>query len=81
LEFVPALNGVLISADTNALIVIPPIATSLPIPLTHPIGRMATIHEIGELVGFLCSDKPSFITGASYVIDGGLTTQLPNKLA
>jgi NAD(P)-dependent dehydrogenase (short-subunit alcohol dehydrogenase family) len=49
--------------------------------LTHPIGRMATIHEIGELVGFLCSDKSSFITGASYVIDGGLTTQLPNKLA
>ncbi len=49
--------------------------------LTHPIGRMATIHEIGQLVGFLCSDKSSFITGASYVIDGGLTTQLPNKLA
>lgn len=49
--------------------------------LTHPIGRMATIFEIGELVGFLCSDKASFITGASYVIDGGLTTQLPNKLA
>ena len=25
--------------------------------LTHPIGRMATIHEIGQLVGFLCSEK------------------------
>ncbi len=48
--------------------------------LTHPIGRMATIHEIGQLVGFLCSDKSSFITGASYVIDGGMTSQLPNKL-
>jgi NAD(P)-dependent dehydrogenase (short-subunit alcohol dehydrogenase family) len=78
---VPALNGVLISADTNALIVIPPIATSLPIPLTHPIGRLETIHQLGERVEFLGSDKSSFITGASYVIDGGLTTQLPNKLA
>jgi NAD(P)-dependent dehydrogenase (short-subunit alcohol dehydrogenase family) len=48
--------------------------------LTHPIGRMATIHEIGQLVGFLCSEKSSFITGASYVIDGGMTSQLPNKL-
>ena len=49
--------------------------------LTHPIGRMATIHEIGQLVGFLCSDKSSFITGSSYVIDGGMTSQLTNKLA
>jgi len=44
---------------------------------SHPIGRMASIHEIGELVGFLCSDKASFITGSSYVIDGGLMTQVP----
>jgi len=49
--------------------------------LTHPIGRMATIHEIGQLVGFLCSEKSSFITGSSYVIDGEMTSQLPNKLA
>jgi NAD(P)-dependent dehydrogenase (short-subunit alcohol dehydrogenase family) len=44
---------------------------------SHPIGRMASIHDIGELVGFLCSDKSSFITGSSYVIDGGLMTQVP----
>ena len=44
---------------------------------SHPIGRMASIHDIGELVGFLCSDKASFITGSSYVIDGGLMTQVP----
>ena len=45
--------------------------------LSHPIGRMASIHDIGNLVGFLCSDKSSFVTGASYVIDGGLITQVP----
>ena len=44
---------------------------------SHPIGRMATIDDIGELVRFLCSDKSSFITGSSYVIDGGLMTQVP----
>jgi NAD(P)-dependent dehydrogenase (short-subunit alcohol dehydrogenase family) len=44
---------------------------------SHPIGRMASIHEIGELVGFLCSEKASFITGRSYLIDGGLMTQVP----
>jgi len=44
---------------------------------SHPIGRMASIDDIGELVGFLCSNKSSFITGSSYVIDGGLMTQVP----
>ena len=44
---------------------------------SHPIGHMASIHDIGELVGFLCSAKSSFITGSSYVIDGGLMTQVP----
>lgn len=39
----------------------------------HPIGRVGRPEEIGRLVTFLCSDDASFITGASYVIDGGLT--------
>jgi NAD(P)-dependent dehydrogenase (short-subunit alcohol dehydrogenase family) len=38
---------------------------------THPIGRVGTPQEIAELIYFLASDKASWITGATYEIDGG----------
>src|SRR5215813_10158816 len=38
---------------------------------THPIGRVGNAAEIAELVFFLASDKASWITGATYQIDGG----------
>ncbi len=41
----------------------------------HPIGRAGKPREIGELVAWLCSDASSFVTGAAYSIDGGVTTQ------
>lgn len=43
----------------------------------HPLGRVAKTSEIADLVSFLSSDQSSFISGASYVIDGGLTCQVP----
>lgn len=38
-----------------------------------PMGRLGTIHELGELAAFLASDESSYITGAEFVIDGGST--------
>ena len=38
---------------------------------THPIGRPGNPEEVAELIYFLASDKASWITGATYEIDGG----------
>ena len=38
---------------------------------THPLGRVGQPNEIAELVFFLASDRASWITGATYSIDGG----------
>ena len=38
---------------------------------THPIGRPGTSEEVAELIYYLASDKASWITGATYEIDGG----------
>jgi len=36
-----------------------------------PIGRMAEPHEIGEVVGFICSAEASYMTGQAITVDGG----------
>ena len=38
-----------------------------------PLHRMGQPEEIGKLAVFLASDAASYITGATYVIDGGLS--------
>jgi NAD(P)-dependent dehydrogenase (short-subunit alcohol dehydrogenase family) len=39
----------------------------------QPMGRMAAPEEIANAVLYLLSDESSFLTGTSFVIDGGLT--------
>lgn len=41
----------------------------------YPLRRLAEPAEIAKLAVFLCSDDAAWITGADYVIDGGLTAR------
>lgn len=41
--------------------------------LRQPIGRMGSPEEIAGIVAFLASDSGSFVWGAQWVADGGLT--------
>lgn len=41
----------------------------------HPLGRIATADEIAEVVCFLASDAASFVTGADWMVDGGLSAR------
>jgi NAD(P)-dependent dehydrogenase (short-subunit alcohol dehydrogenase family) len=41
----------------------------------HAVGRMGNAQEVANLVGFLCSDQASFLTGGYYLVDGGYTAQ------
>ncbi len=41
----------------------------------HPVGQFDQPEEVGDLVPYLCSEEDSFITGQSFVIDGGLSVR------
>ena len=42
---------------------------------THPMKRIARPAEIANCICFLLSDEASFVTGANWVVDGGLTAR------
>lgn len=42
----------------------------------HPLGRIGTPKDVGDLVTFLVSPYAEFINAANLVIDGGLTARL-----
>ncbi len=41
-------------------------------PDPHPMGRYAQPEEIARTIVWLCSDEPSFMTGSTIAIDGGM---------
>jgi len=62
----PALTG------TERVLSMPEEFLQRQIKMIH-LGRYAQPEEIARVIVFLASDEASFVTGANYVVDGGLT--------
>jgi NAD(P)-dependent dehydrogenase (short-subunit alcohol dehydrogenase family) len=41
----------------------------------HPVGRVATAEEIADFYVYMASDRATFFTGATVMIDGGFTAR------
>ncbi|UNX56642.1 SDR family oxidoreductase (plasmid) [Georgenia sp. TF02-10] len=39
----------------------------------NPVGHVGHVNEVASVIGFLVSPRASYVTGASYVVDGGLS--------
>jgi 3-oxoacyl-[acyl-carrier protein] reductase len=41
-----------------------------------PIGRLGTVEELAAAAVFLCSERASYITGTTLLVDGGMTASV-----
>jgi NAD(P)-dependent dehydrogenase (short-subunit alcohol dehydrogenase family) len=69
-------SGIRVLAVAPAFVHTPMIAGAeeAMLPL-HPIGRLGSPGDVASLVSHLAADESSFLTGATYLVDGGYTAQ------
>lgn len=79
LEHAP--GGVRVNAVAPAFIRTPLVEGALDAPTLaflegkHALNRLGTPEEVAALIVFLLSDRASFITGSTHLVDGGYTAQ------
>ena len=73
-----AKKGIRINAICPGFVETPMCDRTLRLPIVHkyvvnchPIGRLGRQREVAEAVVWMCSDRASFMTGQSLVLDGG----------
>ena len=71
-----ARSGIRVVAVSPAFIKTPLIAgmEDAVLPL-HPIGHLGEAADVANVVAFLSSDEAGFVTGCTYLVDGGYTAQ------
>ncbi|MER8764329.1 SDR family NAD(P)-dependent oxidoreductase [Mesorhizobium sp. M0968] len=42
----------------------------------HPLGRTGRVEEVAAMVAWIASDEASFVSGQTFVVDGGRTAKL-----
>ena len=76
-----ARDGVLVNSVAPGRIATDRIAETTGMPLEElvrrpqedvPVGRLGTVHEFGDVVAFLCSERASYVNGINLLVDGGL---------
>ncbi len=65
--------GFIYTALTDSVTQVPEIHETL--KSLHPMGRMGEAEEVAAVTAFLASDEASFVTGATWTVDGGYTAQ------
>ena len=70
-----ASRGITVNAVAPGVIASPAVATAMDpqrIAEIVPMRRAGTPEEVADLIGFLCSDRASYITGQCISINGGM---------
>ncbi len=42
----------------------------------HPAGRVGRVEDVAALASFLLGPESGFVTGAEFVVDGGMTRKM-----